>query len=177
MTDRQVVLIVDDDPDVRQSLIQALEHDGMTVVEAASGQEALRILASDPTIRVMLADIMMPGITGITLAERAAGLRPDVKVVLVTGYARTWSEKRQRSFRSRSALSSCAQKFERCVLLLGSTPERLEARPGRLRPWKAISQSLPGRGTAPLKPRHSGRRSRSGSSSMSMWPPGSDMRA
>lgn len=77
-----VILVVDDDPDVRQTLIQALESDGMTVVDAASGQEALRILDRDPTIGILLADIMMPGITGITLAEQAAKLRPDVKIVL-----------------------------------------------------------------------------------------------
>ena len=82
-----VVLIVDDDPAVRQVLVEALTADAMTVVVAGTGQEALRILAGDPTIDVLVADIMMPGITGITLAEQASKLRPDLKILLVTAYA------------------------------------------------------------------------------------------
>jgi CheY-like chemotaxis protein len=82
-----VVLVVDDDLDIRRSVVQALEDDGMLAISAASGQEALRILNCDPTVGVLLTDIMMPGITGTTLAEQAARLRPDVKVVFMTAYA------------------------------------------------------------------------------------------
>src|ERR1700737_3852451 len=56
-----VVLVVDDDPDIRRSVVQALEDDGMMGIGAASGQEALRILNRDPTVGVLLTDIMMPG--------------------------------------------------------------------------------------------------------------------
>jgi CheY-like chemotaxis protein len=49
----------------------------------ASGQEALRILNRDPTVGVLLTDIMMPGITGTTLADHAARLRPDLKVMFM----------------------------------------------------------------------------------------------
>lgn len=87
MQARLVVLVVDDDPDVCRSVLQALEDDGMMGIDAASGQEALRILSGDPTIRLLLTDIMMPGIAGTTLADRAAELRPDVKVMFMTGYA------------------------------------------------------------------------------------------
>jgi CheY-like chemotaxis protein len=59
----------------------------MTVVDASIGEEALRILGGDPTINILLTDIMMPGITGITLAERAAALRPDLKIVFTSAYA------------------------------------------------------------------------------------------
>src|SRR5580658_619975 len=82
-----VVLVVDDDPDVRDVVTQTLEREGMTVVDASTGAEALRILAGDPTIDILLTDIMMPGITGITLAERAAALRPDLKIVFTSAYA------------------------------------------------------------------------------------------
>jgi two-component system cell cycle response regulator CpdR len=87
MVSAPVVLVVDDDPGVRQMLIHALEADGMTVVGAASGREALRILQCDPTVTVLVSDIMMPGITGITLAAEAVKLRPDVKTLLMTAYA------------------------------------------------------------------------------------------
>jgi CheY-like chemotaxis protein len=82
-----VVLVVDDDPDIRRSVVQALEDAGMMGIGAASGQEALRILDRDPTVGVLLTDIMMPGITGTTLADHAARLRPDVKVMFMTAYA------------------------------------------------------------------------------------------
>ena len=82
-----VVLVVDDDPDIRRSVVQALEDDGMMGIGAASGQEALRILNRDPTVGVLLTDIMMPGITGTTLADHAARLRPDLKVMFMTAYA------------------------------------------------------------------------------------------
>ena len=81
-----VVLVVDDDSDVRDVLTLALEGHGMTVVAAATGNEALRILGADPTISILLTDIMMPGITGITLAERAAAQRPDLKIVFTSAY-------------------------------------------------------------------------------------------
>ena len=81
-----VVLVVDDDPDVREVLALALRGDGMMVIEAATGGEALRILGGDPTIGTLLTDIMMPGITGITLAERAATLRPDLKIIFISAY-------------------------------------------------------------------------------------------
>jgi DNA-binding NtrC family response regulator len=87
MATAPVVLIVDDDPAVRRVLVKALEEDRMIVVDAAGGEEALRVLQRDPTICVMVADIMMPGISGVTLMQEAAKLRPDVKAILMTAYA------------------------------------------------------------------------------------------
>jgi CheY-like chemotaxis protein len=87
MTAVPVVLVVDDDPEVRQVLVEALETDGMTVVEAAGGQEALRILQHDQTVCILVTDIMMPGISGVTLAEQVAKLRPDVKTILISAYS------------------------------------------------------------------------------------------
>jgi CheY-like chemotaxis protein len=81
-----IVLVVDDDPDIRRAVVQALADDGMTGIEAASGQEALRILGRDRTIALLLTDIMMPGITGTTLADRAGEVRPDVKIMFMTAY-------------------------------------------------------------------------------------------
>jgi CheY-like chemotaxis protein len=83
-----VVLVVEDDPDVRQTAVELLEANGFTVVEAANGREALEILAGDPTIRVMFTDVMMPGISGTTLAQRALAIRPDLKVLLTSAFLR-----------------------------------------------------------------------------------------
>lgn len=83
-----VVLVVEDDPDVRQTAVELLEDNGFTVVEAASGREALKIIAGDPTIRVMFTDVMMPGISGTTLAQRALAIRPGLKVLLTSAFLR-----------------------------------------------------------------------------------------
>jgi two-component system NtrC family response regulator len=91
-----VVLVVDDDPDIRHAVVQALNDDGMIGVTASSGGEALRILSGDPTIGLLLTDILMPGIAGTVLAERASELRPDVRVMFMTAYgevSREWDSR------------------------------------------------------------------------------------
>jgi two-component system, cell cycle sensor histidine kinase and response regulator CckA len=83
-----VVLVVDDDPEVRETLVNILEARGYTVIEAASGREALDILEGDETIRILFTDVIMPGISGITLAKKAMEIRPGLKVVLASAYMR-----------------------------------------------------------------------------------------
>lgn len=82
-----VILVVDDDAALRDTVIGLLEPLGFTVVDAPNGRQALDILERDPTIRVLLADVMMPGISGVTLARKALELRPDLRVALISGYA------------------------------------------------------------------------------------------
>jgi CheY-like chemotaxis protein len=80
------VLVVDDDADVRQTIIGLLEPRGFTVIDAPNGRQALEILQQDPTIDVLFTDVMMPGISGITLAKKALEARPALKVVLTSAY-------------------------------------------------------------------------------------------
>jgi CheY-like chemotaxis protein len=56
------------------------------VIDAASGRQALDVLERDSTIEVLFTDVMMPGISGITLAKRALAMRPDLHVVLTSAY-------------------------------------------------------------------------------------------
>ena len=85
---RGVVLVVEDDPDVRQTAAEMLEANGFTAIEAANGREALEILRRDPTIGAMFTDVIMPGISGTTLAQRAMEIRPDLKVLLTSAFLR-----------------------------------------------------------------------------------------
>jgi CheY-like chemotaxis protein len=85
---RSVVLVVEDDPDVRQTAAEILEANGFTAVEAANGREALEILRRDPSISAMFADVIMPGISGTTLAQKAMEFRPDLKVLLTSAFLR-----------------------------------------------------------------------------------------
>src|SRR5690349_4453054 len=80
------VLVVEDDPDVRAMVEACLTAMGCEAVLAASGNEALRILESDPTIELVLTDVMMPGISGITLAKRVMQMRPDIRILLTSAY-------------------------------------------------------------------------------------------
>jgi CheY-like chemotaxis protein len=81
-----MALVVDDEPVVRAFVARALTRAGLTVMTAADGREALRLVAEDrvrPT--VLVTDIEMPGMTGIELAARLLALRPAIRVVMMTG--------------------------------------------------------------------------------------------
>jgi PAS domain S-box-containing protein len=81
------VLVVDDDPLVAMSTLDMLNDLGHSVVEANSGQSALKILEAGQQFDLLVTDQAMPGMSGIELAERVRVLRPGLPVLLVTGYA------------------------------------------------------------------------------------------
>lgn len=80
------VLVVDDEPVVRAFVARILTLAGMEVAVAASGREALRLVA-DGRLRpaVVVTDIEMPEMTGIELAARLLALRPAIRIVMMTG--------------------------------------------------------------------------------------------
>ena len=83
-----VILVVDDDDEVRATVVALLEPAGYIVVDAVNGRQALDILDRDPTVQVLFTDVMMPGISGITLARKALERRPDLRIVLTSAYMR-----------------------------------------------------------------------------------------
>ncbi|MDE2403082.1 MAG: response regulator [Sphingomonadales bacterium] len=81
------VLLVDDDPLVRNLLAEQLRHLGVSVTEADSGSSALaRLQAPDFAVDLLLSDFAMPGLNGLQTAARARALRPDLACVLMTGH-------------------------------------------------------------------------------------------
>jgi CheY-like chemotaxis protein len=85
---RETILIVEDDPFVRSSVILRVESLGYAVVTAVNGEEALRKLRSHPRINLLFTDIVMPGgISGWELAERAWEIRPGLPTLLSSGYS------------------------------------------------------------------------------------------
>jgi CheY-like chemotaxis protein len=81
------VLVVDDEPDIRLVVSNALAYQGFRVVEAGSASEALYRLRSPEKIDLLFTDIVMPGgIDGFALAQQARELRPDLRVLYTTGY-------------------------------------------------------------------------------------------
>jgi len=83
---RKVVLVVDDDTMVRMLAVDLFEELGCEVVAASSGPEALARLEERPDVSLMFTDCRMPGMSGPELAGLAAERRPDLRIVLVTGY-------------------------------------------------------------------------------------------
>jgi CheY-like chemotaxis protein len=84
---RPLVLVVEDVVLVRLLVADTLRGRGFEVVEAASGEEAVRLLQADPDLRLVLTDIYMPGaaIDGIGLVQWVRNNRPEVKVLLGSG--------------------------------------------------------------------------------------------
>jgi DNA-binding NtrC family response regulator len=87
VTGQTRVLLVEDDPDVRDSTADLLTTLGLDVVMAAEAREALSILDHDPAIEVLFSDIAMPGgMNGAQLAVEAQRIHPDLKVLLASGH-------------------------------------------------------------------------------------------
>lgn len=82
------VLLVEDEPEVRKVIRLQLTTLGYAVIEAADGVEALGLLQNVNDIALLVSDTVMPGgIGGRDLARRARALRPELPILLVTGYA------------------------------------------------------------------------------------------
>lgn len=78
------ILIVDDDPLVRETLHAFLEDAGYTVVSAVDGYEAAELLSTEPP-DLLVTDVVMPGLVGWSLLARARRIKPDLPVLLLSG--------------------------------------------------------------------------------------------
>ncbi|NYT41079.1 response regulator [Sphingomonas sp. R-74633] len=85
--DRGTAMVVDDEDLVRASTAHMLSELGYRVIEAESAEEALLLLESAGEVELLVTDHLMPGITGIDLAARVRTQRPDMHVLVVSGYA------------------------------------------------------------------------------------------
>jgi PAS domain S-box-containing protein len=84
---RARILVVDDDVLIAMSTVDMLEDLGHEVIEANSGASALEALKANNGVDLMITDFSMPGMNGAQLAEAAHKLRPDMPILLATGYA------------------------------------------------------------------------------------------
>jgi DNA-binding NtrC family response regulator len=82
------VLVVDDDPDVRELLVEHLRSQGFRVATAADGRAAISAVERSPGhIGLILTDLQLPGADGLAVLRAAKQLNPGVHVVIITGYA------------------------------------------------------------------------------------------
>lgn len=89
--DRETILIVEDDPDVRAFTVETVRELGYDVLEARDGVNALNVLRQTPAgdIDLLFSDVVLPGgMNGQQLAQQAVVLHPRLKVLFATGYAR-----------------------------------------------------------------------------------------
>ncbi|MBA1380752.1 response regulator [Pseudomonas brassicacearum] len=85
--DGETVLIVEDDPAVRVLVSAVLSELGYAFVEAGDANGAMPILQSNQRIDLLISDVGLPGMNGRQLAEIGRQIRPDLKVLFITGYA------------------------------------------------------------------------------------------
>jgi CheY-like chemotaxis protein len=84
----ETILVVEDDADLRETVVTALSQLGYRALSAPNANAALRILAGTEHIDLLFTDIMMPGgMLGPALATRAREIRPDIDILFTTGYA------------------------------------------------------------------------------------------
>jgi len=86
-TAREIILVVEDEVNLRRLTRQFLENQGYTVMEAADGAAAVQIcVAHQGIIHLLLTDVIMPGMNGRELAHRVSEIRPNIKVLYMSGY-------------------------------------------------------------------------------------------
>ena len=86
MSKKTKILIVDDESIVRESLSDWLDGVGYDVKTAECGEDALRILQRQE-IKIMLADLVMPGMNGIELMKKAKKIVPSISTIIITAHA------------------------------------------------------------------------------------------
>jgi CheY-like chemotaxis protein len=87
MSDKTPILVAEDEAMLRLIAVEMLEDAGFQVFEAGDGVEALELLKANPQIALLVSDIKMPRMDGYALVQAGLLFRPDLKVLLMTGYA------------------------------------------------------------------------------------------
>jgi CheY-like chemotaxis protein len=82
-----MILVVDDDPQVRATIVRALQELGYQTGEAADGEAALAALAASEPPMLVILDYVMPGMDGAEVAREIAAVDPDLPVIFSTGHA------------------------------------------------------------------------------------------
>lgn len=81
------ILLAEDDDSMRQFLNLALTRAGHEVLAVEDGLKAMNALETGDVFHLLLADIVMPGMDGIELSQKAAKLAPGMKIMFITGFA------------------------------------------------------------------------------------------
>ena len=86
---QKTILVVDDEPDIRKLVSAMLTRQGYKVLSADTGDNALRLFRAHPETVLLLTDVVAPGMSGPMIADEVAAIRPDIKVLFMSGYDST----------------------------------------------------------------------------------------
>jgi two-component system cell cycle sensor histidine kinase/response regulator CckA len=89
MPEKQTILVVDDEPEIRKLVSAMLTKAGYLVFTAESGENAVRMFKSHPDTALLLTDVVAPGMSGPMIADEIAALNPGIKVLFMSGYDST----------------------------------------------------------------------------------------
>lgn len=87
LQDPPAILVVEDEPLLLMIVSETLREAGFVVCEAGDAEAALGIIKNEPKIELVISDVKMPGMNGYQLVDAGLALRPDLKIMLMTGYA------------------------------------------------------------------------------------------
>jgi CheY-like chemotaxis protein len=136
---RARVLLVDDEALVREITAEGLEATGYAVLSAGSAAEAIEFLDSGEAVDLLITDLSMPGMNGITLIREAQKRRPGLRAILLTGFATDAAELAvsgaiRGTFSLLRKPIEPAALAERAAVLLDTLPEVERKRSGSLSP-------------------------------------------
>ncbi|HEY3825640.1 MAG TPA: response regulator [Bryobacteraceae bacterium] len=83
------ILVVDDEPEIRKLVAAMLARSGYRVLIADSGENAIRLFRVNPEIDLLLTDVVATGMSGPMIADEIATLKPEIKVLFMSGYDST----------------------------------------------------------------------------------------
>jgi DNA-binding response OmpR family regulator len=131
-----VILLVDDDPDIRVLTRTFLEHEGYSVFSSGDAERAMQIFRSVPQIDLLVTDLYMPGRSGMELARELKSLRSELPVLLISG---GMLEEEQEAGLREEGWSFLAKPFRLPELL--ATVHRILA-PVEARRWRESKQGV-----------------------------------
>jgi two-component system cell cycle sensor histidine kinase/response regulator CckA len=84
---KATILVVDDEPEIRKLVSAMLTHRGYRIILAETGEQAIKLFRKQPNaIDLLLTDVVAPGMAGPTLADQLTELKPDLRVLFMSGY-------------------------------------------------------------------------------------------
>jgi DNA-binding NtrC family response regulator len=88
-TGKKIILVVDDEPEVRKLVGAMVTHYGYKALTADSGEHAIAIFKKNRPIDLLLTDVVAPGMSGPLLAQKLTEMQPGLKVLFMSGYDNT----------------------------------------------------------------------------------------
>lgn len=138
----ELVLVVDDEPAIRQTTRRALEENGYRVMVAADGREAVKLfLQQNGAVKLLLTDVMMPGMNGVHLIRALRALDPGLKIIATSGL----EDRERRAELAALAITEFLPKPATVATVLGAIRRQLSAGMGS-------GGSPGGRNDAPASP-------------------------